>query len=220
MCSNYERFIKDKEIQKEMKSNGYPLGYDDKFTPDDYQNLKQQDIKITSNVLIVRKDEEKPLLSIMKWGISWNPKIPIFNSRIETIREQPRWKSIFMKSRCLIPATSFYEFRPLENDTPEAKQYKKENKIKKKSKFSIEMPNHKFFFIGAIYVWEKDVFACSMITTNNHPDLAKIPHHRSPYLIEPKDAKEYLEADPVFLLDNIDIYDKTKHLEIKQATEY
>lgn len=220
MCSNFDRLIKDKQIQKELKAQGYPAGYDDKFSAEDYANLKQEDIKITGNILIVKKEETKPVLSIMKWGISWNPRMPIFNSRIETIREQARWKSILMKGRCLIPATAFYEYRPLDSDTPDSKAYKKEHKIKKKTKFGITIPGCKFFFIGAIYVWDKTAFCCSMITTKNHPELGKIPHHRSPYLIEPQNAQEFLEADPLYLLDSIDVYDKTKTLDIKQVTEY
>lgn len=220
MCSNFDRFVSAKAIEKKMKDADYPISYDNKYKKEDYAELKQEDIKITSNVLIVKCEEKRPVFSIMKWGITWNPKMPIFNSRIETIRDQARWKNIFKNNRCLIPATSFFEFRPLESDTPESKLYKKEHKIKKKSKYGITMPTLKFFFIGGIYIWDKEVFCCSMVTTKNHPALAKIPHHRSPYLIEPESSKEFLEADPEFLLDSIDVYDIKKPLEVKQVTEY
>lgn len=219
MCSNYDRYLKDKEIRKRMGKVEYPVENDDDFTDEDFDNLKQKDIKITSDILSIKLKESKPVMTIMKWAINWNPKMPIFNSRIETIKEQARWKSIFIKSRCLIPATSFYEFRPLENDPPDVSRLKKESKIKRKTKFNISVKGKEFFFIGGIYVWNKDANYCSMITTPPHKDMKKIPHHRCPLILMPEESKEYLESDPGYLLDNIKELDSSRSLEIKQASD-
>lgn len=220
MCTNYDRYITDKEIKKKMKSLKYPVKNDDDFTDEDYENLKQIDIRLTSDILSVAMKENTPVFTIMKWSINWNPKMPIYNSRIETIREQARWKSIFTKSRCLIPATAFYEYRPFENDPPEITKLKKENKIKRKTKFSISIKDADFFFIGGIYVWNKDMNYCSMITTPPHKDLKKIPHHRCPYILLPEEAIEFIEGDPSYLLDNVDTLDSSKKLEIQQVSEF
>ena len=161
-----------------------------------------------SEILAINLKDTKPIMTIMKWAINWNPKMPIYNSRVETIRDQPRWKSIFNKSRCLIPATSFYEYRPFENDPPDVTKLKKENKVKRKTKFNIAVKGEEFFFIGGIYVWNKDMNYCSMITTPPHKDLQIIPHHRSPYIILIDEALEFLEGDPAYLLDNIKLFDE------------
>lgn len=220
MCSNYDRYIKDKEIRKKMMKKDYPVKYDDDFTDDDFENLKQKDIRITSDILAINLKDTKPVMTIMKWSINWNPKMPIYNSRVETIRDQPRWKSMFNKSRCLIPATSFYEYRPFENDPPDITKLKKANKSKRKTKFNIALKGEEFFFIGGIYVWNKDMNYCSMITTPPHKDLQKIPHHRSPYILMIDEAIEFLEGDPAYLLDNINPLDTSKSLEIIQVSEY
>ena len=220
MCTNYDRYITDKEIKKKMKSLKYPVKNDDEFTDEDYDDLKEGDIRLTSDIMSIKIKDAEPVMTIMKWAINWNPKMPIYNSRIETIREQARWKSIFSKSRCLIPATGFYEYRPFENDPPDIVKLKKEKKIKRKTKFSIAVDDEKFFFIGGIFVWNKDFNYCSMITTPPHKDLRQIPHHRCPLIILPEEAKDYLEGDSAFLLDNIKEFDSRRSLVIKQSSEY
>ncbi|KXK44186.1 MAG: hypothetical protein UZ05_CHB002002696 [Chlorobi bacterium OLB5] len=220
MCTNYDRYITDKEIKKKMKALKYPVKNDDDFTDEDLENLKQKDIRLTSDILSINLKDSGPVMTIMKWAINWNPKMPIYNSRIETIREQARWKSIFSKSRCLVPATGFYEYRPFENDPPDIVKLKKENKIKRKTKFSISVKDEKFFFIGGIFVWNKDANYCSMVTTPPHKDLKKIPHHRCPLIILPEEAKDYLEGDAAFLLDNIKEFDSRRSLLIEQASDY
>lgn len=220
MCTNYDRYITDKEIKKKMKALKYPVKNDDDFTDEDLENLKQKDIRLTSDILSINLKDSGPVMTIMKWAINWNPKMPIYNSRIETIREQARWKSIFSKSRCLVPATGFYEYRPFENDPPDIVKLKKENKVKRKTKFSISVKDEKFFFIGGIFVWNKDANYCSMVTTPPHKDLKKIPHHRCPLIILPEESKDYLEGDAAFLLDNIKEFDSRRSLLIEQASDY
>ncbi len=219
MCTNYDRYITDKDLQRKLKKLNAPLGIDKDITEEELEKLKQKDIRITSDIMTVKIKESMPVITIMNWSINWNPKMPIYNSRIETIKDQPRWKSIFNNSRCLIPATSFYEYRPFENDPPDVAKLKKENKVKRKTKFNISLEGEDFFFIGGIFVWNKDRNYCSMITTTPHKELQKIPHHRSPYIILPEDAMEFLEADPAYLLDNIKPLESSKKLEISQVSD-
>ena len=219
MCTNYDRYIKDKTIKGKMKKINFNIEHDEKYTGEDFDNLKQTDIRITSDILTVIQGSDNPVFTIMNWSINWNPRMPIYNSRIETIRDQKRWTSIFEKSRCLIPATRFFEYRPFENDPPETTELKKQRKIKRKTKFGITIPGEEFFFIGGIYVLNNGKNYCSMITTPPHKDLLKIPHNRSPYLLEYTEAMEFLLSDAGFLLDNITGYDSRKKLDVEQVSE-
>jgi putative SOS response-associated peptidase YedK len=158
MCTNYDNKTSQKDIQNFFKKLQINIGYDERYSSEQYKNLKQDNIRITTDILTVKLIEEKPTFSIMNWSINWNPKMPIYNSRIETIKGEKRWTTIFKNGRCLIPATMFYEYRPFENDPPEAVKFKKENKIKKKSRFGITIPDMPFFMIGGIYI---------LIRTNN-----------------------------------------------------
>jgi putative SOS response-associated peptidase YedK len=220
MCTNYDNQISQKDIQKFFKKLKINIDYDKEYSSDDYQNLKQDNIRITTDILTMKLIKDKPTFSIMGWSINWNPKMPIYNSRIETIKGEKRWTSIFKNGRCLIPATMFYEYRPFENDPPDDVKFKMENKIKKKSRFGITIPDVPFFMIGGIYIFNKDREYCSMITTEPHKDLKKIPHHRCPYIMNYDESIEFLHGEPQYLLDNIKHYPDNKHLEIKQVSEY
>ena len=57
MCTNYDRYITDKEIKKKMKSLKYPVKNDDDFSDEDYENLKQKDIRLTSDILSIKLKE-------------------------------------------------------------------------------------------------------------------------------------------------------------------
>jgi putative SOS response-associated peptidase YedK len=221
MCTNFERIIEARRIKQFLAGKpGVELKVDDNFSTEDYRNLNRENIRITENILAVSIIRGDPAFTIMNWSINWNARQPIYNSRIETIREEPRWTKIFNESRCLIPATAFFEYRPFENDSPETKQLKKEKKIKRKTKFGISIPGQEFFFIGGIYVWNGNMNYCSMITTPAHKDLQIIPHHRSPYMLNSEQAMEYLQGSPDYLLDNISAYPKEMNLEVKQVSEY
>ena len=219
MCSDYKSFKGAKDIKKLMKELGIDVGYDGRFPEERYDEIIGESKRITDDILTIKLKEQDPVFSIMGWSINWNAKQPIFNSRIETIKSEKRWTDIFRNARCLIPADAFYEFRPFENDPPETVKYKKERKIKRKTKFEISLPDEPGFVIGGIYIHNKGAEFCSMITTEAHKDLKQIPHHRCPYLMNYRDALEFLQADPDYLLDNIKPYPNDKHLEIKQVSE-
>jgi putative SOS response-associated peptidase YedK len=220
MCTNYNNNISQKDIQKFFKKLKTNIDYDNEYSEDEYQNLKQDNIRMTNNILSIKLIDNKPNFTIMGWSINWNPKMPIYNSRIETIRSEKRWTTIFNAGRCLVPATMFYEYRPFENDPAQAVAYKKEHKIKKKSRFGIEIPDVPFFMMGGIYVFNNDKNYCSIITTEPHKDMKQIPHHRCPYIMNAEESLEFLHGEPQYLLDNIQHYSNEKSLEIKQVSEY
>lgn len=220
MCASYEKIVKMIKMKKKFKQAGIDTDTDENFSGDEYDSLPEKNIRITSDILAMKLNSGKPEFTIMGWSINWNPKIPIYNSRIETIKSEKRWTTIFKNGRCLLPATSFFEYRPFENDPPEAAAFKKLNKIKKKSKFGISLPGEEFFTIGGIYINNKGKEFCSMITTPPHKDMKKIPHHRMPYVMNYQQSLEFLQSDADYLLDNITHYPDEKEIEIKQVSEY
>jgi putative SOS response-associated peptidase YedK len=62
----------------------------------------------------------------MRWGVipSWWSKplkemnLATFNARVETITEKPMFRRAFKRTRCLIPASGYYEW----HDAPDGKQ--------------------------------------------------------------------------------------------------
>ena len=74
---------------------------------------------------IIPRGADRLELMPMRWGLipSWWKKtameLPsIFNARAETVVEKPMFRDAFRRSRCVIPASGYYEWRP----TPTGKQ--------------------------------------------------------------------------------------------------
>lgn len=46
------------------------------------------------------------------WGFtaSWDKGLPVFNARAEEVFDKRMWKNVIRRQRCLVPASSYYEF--------------------------------------------------------------------------------------------------------------
>ena len=74
---------------------------------------------------VVERDGKRALLP-MRWGLvpSWwskpleEMKLATFNARAESVAEKPMFRSAFKRTRCLIPASGYYEW----HDAPGGKQ--------------------------------------------------------------------------------------------------
>ena len=72
----------------------------------------------SSEVLVVRQERERGRLAdLCKWGLipRWakDPSIGnrLANARGETVAEKPSFRNGFLRSRCLVPASGFYEWK-------------------------------------------------------------------------------------------------------------
>ncbi len=74
---------------------------------------------------VVERDGKRELIP-MRWGLvpSWWSKplkelrVSTFNARVETVAQKPFFRDAFKRTRCIIPASGYYEWR----DTPYGKQ--------------------------------------------------------------------------------------------------
>ena len=73
----------------------------------------------TQTIDAVIERDGKRVLEQMRWGLvpSWWKKplkelrLATFNARAETVAEKPFFRSAFKRTRCLIPASGYYEWR-------------------------------------------------------------------------------------------------------------
>lgn len=65
---------------------------------------------------IVERDDHRALVAY-RWGLvpAWTKDVRIdsrlFNARAETVAASPAFRQAFRRTRCLIPADGFYEWR-------------------------------------------------------------------------------------------------------------
>ncbi len=106
--------------------------------------------------------------SIMKWEYNvFNRQV--INTRIESIRDKSFYRNA---SRCLIPATGFYEWD------------------KEKNRYLIH-DNDNLFFMAGIYQQENDQYNYSVITRPASQTL--YIHERAPVIMNREEAREYLK---------------------------
>jgi putative SOS response-associated peptidase YedK len=127
----------------------------------------------------------------------------IFNSRIETIKAEKNWLDIFSRGRCLIPMTSFIEYRKREDDPPDIAEWKKKNKIKKNTSFSIKIQDEPFFFAPGIFTSINRMNYFSILTTPPPPAVKAIPYKRSLAVFPPEDSVDYLFNDVDYAMEKI-----------------
>lgn len=122
------------------------------------------------------------------WGLipSWSKDRKIsqhlINARAETIADKSSFRSAFLKRRCLIPATGFYEWRLTEQG---------------KQPYLITHPNRQVFaFAGLWEHWEHGdgtVYSCTIITTSANQLMQPI-HSRMPVILDPQNYTNWLDG--------------------------
>lgn len=125
---------------------------------------------------------------LMQWGLipSWakDPAIgnKMINARSETLSEKPSFKRLIGKSRCLVLADGFYEWR-------------KEGKGKVPMRFVLKS-RQSFVFAGLWDSWRKpdgdELHSYTIITTQAN-DLLKPVHDRMPVMLDDLTQKTWLD---------------------------
>ena len=108
MCGRYDNLIAREAYRRLFEAMRLP---ESNFPP-------RYNIAPTDQVPIVRVDPRDGTreLIMARWGLIpfWmkeKPKVPHINARAETVHTLPLVREAFAKTRCLIPATGFYEWQ-------------------------------------------------------------------------------------------------------------
>lgn len=146
----------------------------------------------TTQVSVITQDGEHLAYSEMRWWLvpSWWSKdlksVPTtFNARSEDIASKPMFRTALKSTRCLIPATGFFEWSgPKEARLPW---------------FISAKDGQPLTFAGLHDRWKdretgEEVTSCTIITCNANPFIQKI-HTRMPVILQESDWRAWL-AEP------------------------
>jgi putative SOS response-associated peptidase YedK len=131
-------------------------------------------------------DEGERDLSLMKWGFRLTYGKLRFNTRSEGVADADFWKDKFKKHRCIIPASSYFEWQGEKPPKP---------------KYEIVVPGREYFGIAGLWSpWKDpktDIWSNTFSTFTSEPNaLIEKIHVRQPIILEPRDFSEWL-APPV-----------------------
>jgi putative SOS response-associated peptidase YedK len=145
-----------------------------------------------SNPVIVNQGNKE--IELMVWGLlphfasDEQYKYKTINAKAETVDTLPTFRHSFVKKRCLVPATGFYE--------PD-----KINFVKQPFPWHyFKMKNNSIFCFAGLYdVWKdknngKEIHSYSIITTVPNTIVGKY-HDRMPVILEKEDEDVWLNSD-------------------------
>ncbi len=137
---------------------------------------------------VIERDGKRELVP-MRWGLipSWWQKTAketpsTFNARAETVTEKPMFRAAFKRTRCLIPASGYYEWK----GTPTGKQ----------PYYISAADGTPLSFAGLWDEWQdretsKPVKSCTIIVTAAN-EFARQVHDRMPVIVDPAQFEPWL----------------------------
>jgi putative SOS response-associated peptidase YedK len=128
-------------------------------------------------------------LAHFQWGLipSWakDPSLgsKMINARSETVAEKPAFRAAFKRRRCLLPATGFYEWQPVNG--------------RKQPMYIHRVGGGLLSLAGLWEVWQSPdgslLETCAILTTSPNELMEQI-HNRMPVIIDPVDYDMWLDV--------------------------
>lgn len=175
MCGRYSLYLKPTDLSLRYNTFNNDINFSPKNEIYPGENAP---------VITIDNNSDKKQLSLFNWGFSptyTNKKI--INARAETIDQKKTFKKPFENKRCIIPATSFFEWK---------------NKGKNKIKHEIYIKNEKIFSLAGLYDEFTDkngnkITCYTIITTKANKALEDI-HNRMPVIITKEKEDFWLKS--------------------------
>lgn len=197
MCGRYELNVTKDELIETFDIDQWEL---DKLR-------SRFNIPPTAKIPMIKANADGRIIQLAHWGLipSWSKEFKMsystFNARSETVADKASFRSAYKHRRCLIPASSYYEWRKLDDSN--------------KQPYRISRDNNKPFAMAGLYEdWtDKDsgeVFqSCTVVTREAYPELTEI-HHRMPVILPEDSFDNWLSFEeddfPTMDMQQLDYY--------------
>jgi putative SOS response-associated peptidase YedK len=178
MCGRFSLTVNEAELNERFMLSGGIEPYEAR-----YNCAPTQSLTVITN-------SERDKLSYQRWGLvpSWAKDVKIgakmINARAETILEKPSFRTAFSRRRCLVPATSFFEWKQEKVKTPHV----------------IRLVGGEIFSMAGIWAeWKnpegKSVISFAIITTEANQAMQAL-HHRMPVILSKQNESAWLSDLP------------------------
>jgi len=147
----------------------------------DFNYMPMDEVYPSNESPVIISEGKKKVLKKFRWGFpAFNNKL-IINARSETVKEKEIFRSSFIHRRCLIPASSFYEW-----DRQSGEGIKK----------VISLKDENIFSMAGIYNSFTDkkgnsFYAFTILTTSSIGEIFKF-HSRMPLILNKKDEDKWI----------------------------
>lgn len=176
MCGRY--YIEDDDTAEELRA----IIAEVQRKLDEQNNgamIKTGEIFPTYVVPVIANNRQLvPTSFAMKWGYSLPDGKLIINARSETAAEKPLFRDGMLNRRCLVPATSYFEW---------------EKRGKEKVKYAIRPSGRSMLYLAGIYRIENGRPVFSILTREPAEQIAFI-HDRMPVILPDAAKGDWLDA--------------------------
>jgi putative SOS response-associated peptidase YedK len=159
----------------------FGLGIDPEFKP-------SYNVCPGADILVVRENRDGARVAAPHhWGLvpHWAKEPAIGNklagrftaARVETVADKPAFRDAFLKRRCLVPASGFYEWHSARG---------------RKSPWYLRPLDAPLFGLAGIASYWKGLYSVSLITTEPNEVMQPI-HERMPVILEPGTYDAWLD---------------------------
>ena len=187
MCGRYALSAMIAEIAEEFTTVGVP----ERTLPVNWN------IKPTEDIYIIKSFDNQRKIDVVSWGLiaPWakdgaaalRSQSQAINARSESVAEKPTFRSAFRKTRCLIPASGYYEW------ATELGSFKSKQPI-----YISRKDSHLLALAGIFSSWVSPEGvvrkSAAIITCDAQGELAKI-HNRMPVFLSRGDWDSWLNPD-------------------------
>ncbi len=124
------------------------------------------------------------------WSKTGTTETPIFNARSETVLQKPAFRDAFVRSRCLVPASGWYEWQRGEDG---------------KQPYHLKLETGEpFAFAGLFDVWRGEegarLVSCTVLTTAAPEELSWL-HERMPVVMDYDSYDRWLDRSTPDIAD-------------------
>ncbi len=188
MCGRFQLLYEIDQLEMRFDARNNYIGYGPRI-----------EIFPTDTIPIIIRKDNRNFIEPAKWGLDNHfDKRPLINARGETVDEKRTFKNLLIESRCLIPATCFYEWK---------------TEGKKKTKFQIKLQDIDIFGMAGLYKVEADaagypILRCTIITISANEAMSEI-HDRMPVILSKENENVWLDnsiRDPLLLKEFMKTY--------------
>lgn len=196
-----------------LVEDGYSLKVHFNATGDIHYSPRYN-IAPSQNVPVIRLGKAGREISLMHWGLipHWSKesklKYSTINARAETLEQKPVYRTPFKRTRCLVPASGFYEWKKVAGG---------------KQPYLIKSKSGLMAFAGLWDHWEKHneaIDSFTIIVTDANKKVMAI-HDRMPVILHPNHYDQWLDPNtPADLLKSVLVPWNEDDTELRPVSTY
>ena len=137
--------------------------------------------------VLARNRHDQDAVYPMIWGFTRENAPALFNARSETAHHKPFFKNCWERRRCIVPASWYYEWEHLTDQS---------GKKKTGDRYLIQPKDSRLTLLAGLYRIEEDGFPHFVVLTREPSEAIAFIHDRMPVILPETSAEKWIHDMP------------------------